>query len=148
MCGFAAIVSLSGAPIDLGRLRRMTHIQRHRGPDDEGYVLAGREAVVSARGDETHASLEYPAIDTLADRQWTLGIGVRRLAIRDLGPSGHQPMSDPQGGLWLAFNGELYGDADVRRQLVVAGMAFQVAERHRDADRRLVRPGGSARCGG
>jgi asparagine synthase (glutamine-hydrolysing) len=120
MCGFAAILSLTGAPIDRERLRGMTTILRHRGPDDEGYVLADARTgnTVAARGRETMSGLDLPALDRLPDRPFTFGLGVRRLSIRDRGPLGHQPMGDSERGLWLAFNGEVYGDAALRARLV------------------------------
>ena len=39
MCGIAGFFNLNGAPADPAVLRRMTDVQRHRGPDDQGFVL-------------------------------------------------------------------------------------------------------------
>lgn len=126
MCGFAALVSLTGAPIDVDRLGRMTRALAHRGPDDEGYLLASQAdgRAVEARGAHTAAPGNRPALSQLGGRAWTVGLGVRRLAIREPGPAGHQPMASPDGRLWLALNGEIYGDGDLRRVLTAGGWRF------------------------
>lgn len=59
-------------------LREMTRRLRHRGPDGEGYHI------------EPEASL-----------------GHRRLAILDI-EGGAQPMSSPDGRVWVSFNGQIY----------------------------------------
>ena len=43
--------------------------------------------------------------------------GHRRLAIVDLSPAGHQPMSNEEGGVWITFNGEIYNHAALRETL-------------------------------
>jgi asparagine synthase (glutamine-hydrolysing) len=68
----------------------------HRGPDDAGVHLDG-----------------------------TLGLGFRRLAILDLSPAGHQPMSDPAGRVWVAFNGEIYNFRALRAELEGKGYRFR-----------------------
>ena len=67
----------------------------HRGPDDEGYYLAG-----------------------------PLGLGFRRLSIIDLA-SGHQPMSDQEESVWVIFNGEIYNFLELRRELESFGYVFR-----------------------
>jgi asparagine synthase (glutamine-hydrolysing) len=126
MCGFAALVSLSGAPIDVTRLGRMTRALVHRGPDDEGYLLACQATgqAIGARGRDTIAGVSGPSLAELGDRSWTVGLGVRRLAIRAPGPEGRQPMATPDGRLWVALNGELYGDGGVRGVLSAGGWRF------------------------
>lgn len=39
MCGIAGLIDLSGKAIDPEILKSMSDVIRHRGPDDEGYVL-------------------------------------------------------------------------------------------------------------
>lgn len=65
---------------------------KHRGPDDRGVE---RLHVGGAR----------------------VFLGHRRLAIVDLSPAGHQPMSTVGGGEWLIFNGEIYNHQAIRREL-------------------------------
>jgi len=51
---------------------------------------------------------------------WTehnVGLGHRRLSIRDLSSAGRQPMLDPSGRVVVTYNGELYNDRDLRREL-------------------------------
>ena len=73
----------------------MTKTLIHRGPDDEGYYLAG-----------------------------PLGFGFRRLSIIDLG-GGHQPMSDREESVWVIFNGEIYNFPELRRELEGYGHVFR-----------------------
>lgn len=40
MCGISGYLDLDRG-VDIGILRRMTDVIRHRGPDDEGYALIG-----------------------------------------------------------------------------------------------------------
>src|SRR5436309_442447 len=91
MCGIAGILGPSASP-DL--IARMTRIQKHRGPDDEGIQLLPTGMA------GCH-----------------LGLGHRRLAILDLSPAGHQPMHDPETGLWTVYNGEIYNHLDLRQEL-------------------------------
>jgi asparagine synthase (glutamine-hydrolysing) len=48
----------------------------------------------------------------------------RRLAIIDLSASGHQPMSSPDGRLWITFNGEVYNYIEIRKELENLGRSF------------------------
>lgn len=67
----------------------------HRGPDGAG-------AVVDARG----------------------AIGATRLSIVDVA-HGDQPMSDPTGRHWIAYNGEVYNHIELRQELEARGHVFQ-----------------------
>lgn len=78
----------------------MSATLRHRGPDDEGLWWSEQRQV---------------------------GLAHRRLAILDLSPGGHQPMSDPTGHLSIAFNGEIYNFADLRRELEQKRYSFRSA---------------------
>ena len=126
MCGFAALVSLTGAPIDVDQLGRMTRALAHRGPDDEGYLLASHATGrPSRRGAPTRSGgTNLPWLGELRGGPWTAGLGVRRLAIREPGPAGRQPMASPDGRLWVALNGELYGDGAPARVSRRAGWRF------------------------
>ena len=76
-------------------IRRMTDSIVHRGPDDEGYLIAG-----------------------------PLGLGFRRLSIIDLA-GGHQPMSDAEETVWVVFNGEIYNFKELRAELQQHGHRFR-----------------------
>src|SRR4051812_41285836 len=97
MCGIAGLVNWG----DEACLRGMTDIQAHRGPDDSG-TLAER----------------------LPDGTW-VGLGSRRLAILDLSPAGHMPMSTPDGALSIVYNGEVYNSPAIRRELEGRGYRFR-----------------------
>ncbi len=97
MCGICGLYQ-TDHPVDRASLQAMNHRQRHRGPDDEGYYLS-------------------------PDHQ--LGFGFRRLAIIDLSPNGHQPMTNEDESLWVVFNGEVYNYPDLRCELVNAGHEFR-----------------------
>jgi asparagine synthase (glutamine-hydrolysing) len=88
MCGIAGIFNRDGTPVDRVALAVMTSALRHRGPDGEGLWTEGN-----------------------------VGLGHRRLAIRGLGPAGHQPMADASGRVVVSYNGEIYNDGILRREL-------------------------------
>ena len=97
MCGICGIVCLDGEETVSERLlREMTAAQRHRGPDDEGY-------------------LSEPGV----------GLGFCRLAIIDLTSAGHQPMTNEDGTVWLIFNGEIYNFQELLPALEQAGHHFR-----------------------
>src|ERR1041385_3193001 len=94
MCGIAGIFSFGEAPIEQEEIKRMCSAIAHRGPDDEGFYLKGR-----------------------------VGLGMRRLSIIDLA-TGHQPVHNEDGSVWVVFNGEIYNFIDLRRDLERRGHAF------------------------
>ena len=79
MCGIAGILTTDGAPVEVDMLKRMTDAIAHRGPDGEGQWAQGY-----------------------------IGLGHRRLAIRDLSLNGRQPMKDTSGEICVTYNGEIY----------------------------------------
>ena len=99
MCGIAGIIG-PAAPWQEPALARMTRVQRHRGPDDEGLAWS-----------------------SLGETR--VGLGQRRLAIQDLSVAGHQPMVHPEAGDLLVFNGEIYNAPALARELEVEGVRFR-----------------------
>lgn len=96
MCGIAGRFNYGRPlPVDRDALRRMAGSIAHRGPDDEGYLLAGN-----------------------------LGLGFRRLSIIDVA-GGHQPMSDLDERVWVVFNGEIYNFPELRAELESQGYQFR-----------------------
>ena len=87
MCGITGIMQFGGARVEPGILRQMCAAMVHRGPDDEGIYTAG-----------------------------SVGIGMRRLSIVDLA-TGHQPLSNEDGTVWIVFNGEIYNHSILREKL-------------------------------
>ncbi|MBX3606814.1 MAG: asparagine synthase (glutamine-hydrolyzing) [Piscinibacter sp.] len=129
MCGIAGILNPSAA--DPRAIQRMTDIIRHRGPDDEGHVLFGPQGALILGGDSTPQETWTTAtpfrptarIDGLELPHSALSLGHRRLAIQDLSPLGHQPMSY-RGRHWIVHNGEVYNHVELRAELRQAGYEF------------------------
>jgi len=44
------------------------------------------------------------------------GLAMRRLSIVDI-QTGHQPLSNEDGNIWIVFNGEIYSHRDLRKDL-------------------------------
>ena len=97
MCGISGLVNCG----DRDALSRMTQVQAHRGPDDSG----------------------------LWERRFPdgayIGLGSRRLAILDLSPQGHMPMTNEDQTLWITYNGEIYNFAELRHELLSHGHSFR-----------------------
>ena len=127
MCGIFGIWNRRGKPLDLAAFRQATALLRHRGPDDEGYLLVSTEndRVIPCRGRDSDPGLDLPRIEDFYGEHFDLALGFRRLAILDLSPSGHQPMSNEDGSLWLTLNGEIYNYRDLRQNLLGKGHQFR-----------------------
>lgn len=128
MCGIAGIFQYHAMPVSVEALRRMTDRVRHRGPDDEGYVLlstAGRP-FQALRGTDSHPALREQLADIgqFTNDFFDLGMSFRRLAIVDLSPTGHQPLCDDSGKYWMTFNGEIYNYIEIREELKTLGYTF------------------------
>ncbi len=108
---------------------QMTARLRHRGPDDEGYLL-GRfpdGVATPSAGPETVPSLRAslpPVSEAAAAQDFSLAFGHRRLSIIDCTPAGHQPMADSSGMLWVIYNGEIYNYIELRAELEGKGHVF------------------------
>src|SRR5271157_65675 len=96
MCGICGQYNYGSLePVRRRDIEAMNRTLSHRGPDDEGYYIAGE-----------------------------LGLGFRRLSIIDLA-GGHQPMSDQEESVWVVFNGEIYNFLELRRELEGYGHVFR-----------------------
>ena len=96
MCGICGKLNFDpDARVDPTLIGAMLQAIRHRGPDDEGVYLEGQA-----------------------------GLGHRRLSIIDL-TSGHQPLSNENGTIWIVFNGEIYNYRELRSFLVGKGHVFK-----------------------
>lgn len=95
MCGISGIVyHHQHRPVSVQDLRSMCDTLVHRGPDDEGFFV-----------------------------ERNVGLGMRRLSIIDL-VSGHQPISNENGRVWIVFNGEIYNYPELRKDLEQKGHTF------------------------
>ena len=96
MCGIVGVLDTRPeAQVGSDVVTRMLATIVHRGPDDDGVHDGGQ-----------------------------LAFGTRRLKIIDLA-GGHQPLSNEDGTVWVAFNGEIFNHAARRVQLTEQGHQFQ-----------------------
>lgn len=116
MCGIYGTWDQDGGSVDIGAVRAAVGAMRHRGPDDEGYLLVDTRAgrVVECGGDDTTASLGLPHIARFEGESFDLVLGHRRLAILDTSPAGHQPMGGAGG--WIAHSGEIFNYRELRER--------------------------------
>jgi asparagine synthase (glutamine-hydrolysing) len=127
MCGIFGMWRQDGRALDLAALERAGTALRHRGPDDEGYLLVqtGSGRVELCGGPVTPPALGLPRLSAFAGETFDLAFVFRRLAILDLSPAGHQPMCSPDRRRWLIFNGEIYNYVELREELRALGHRFQ-----------------------
>ena len=134
MCGISGYLDFDQG-VNVAVLQRMNDVIRHRGPDDEGYLLINEAGLQAAAGNDTVAQLkgELPLLAMARYDGCFLGLGHRRLSILDLSPQGHQPMSSAHGRYSVAFNGEIYNYIELRQQLAEMGYVF-----HTDCDTEVL----------
>jgi asparagine synthase (glutamine-hydrolysing) len=96
MCGIAGILDLqSGVSPERESLLNMAGSLRHRGPDEFGLY-----------------------------RDERVGLAHARLSVIDLA-CGRQPLSNGDGTLWIAFNGEIFNYVELRDELLALGYRFR-----------------------
>lgn len=99
MCGIGGVAGAELSPERLEAvLRRLQSDLHHRGPDDAGVFVSQNASA---------------------------GLVSTRLAVLDLSPAGHQPMSSADGRYHIAFNGEIYNYAVLRAELIEEGYQFR-----------------------
>ncbi len=86
-----------------------------RGTDVSRELLENATSVIAHRGPDDHGVWQHGGV----------GLGSRRLAVIDLTERGHQPMSNEDGTIWIAYNGEVYNFQEIRRELVARGHRFR-----------------------
>lgn len=103
MCGIVGVYARAGGLSWASAVDRAVKVLGHRGPDDHGRVVVPPQP---------------------GDGQPTAVLGNVRLAILDLSPAGHMPMSSPDGAVWITYNGELYNFSELRAELERRGHVF------------------------
>jgi asparagine synthase (glutamine-hydrolysing) len=97
MCGIAGLLASTAAvPPDPAVLRRFAAAMVHRGPDGFGFFFHGPCALAH-----------------------------RRLSIVDLSAAGLQPMTNEDGSVAIAVNGEIYNHRELRADLEKRGHRFR-----------------------
>ncbi len=94
MCGICGVYDPSGRGVDSTLVEAIRDRLRHRGPDDAGLY---------------HDPL--------------VGLGMTRLSIIDL-ETGHQPIANEDGTIWVVCNGEIYNFQALRAMLEQDGHRF------------------------
>lgn len=97
MCGIAGYITPQDAPADREILARMVATLAHRGPDGDGLHVEGPVA-----------------------------LGHRRLAIIDVS-GGAQPLCNEDSTVWVTYNGELYNELALRKELEAKGHRYKTA---------------------
>ena len=96
MCGICGIFIFDNLQrVDRAVLSDMNRQIAHRGPDDDGFFVDGN-----------------------------VGLAMRRLSIIDI-RTGHQPLSNEDGSIWIVFNGEIYNHGDLRKDLISRGHRYR-----------------------
>jgi asparagine synthase (glutamine-hydrolysing) len=96
MCGICGIFfSDRERRVDARSLAAMNRRILHRGPDDEGFLVEDN-----------------------------VGLAMRRLSIIDV-KTGHQPLSNESGDVWIAYNGEIYNHEALRTELEARGHRYR-----------------------
>jgi asparagine synthase (glutamine-hydrolysing) len=96
MCGICGIVTFNNQSVQETPIKKMMHIMKHRGPDDEGIFIEDN-----------------------------VGLGFVRLSIIDLTTAGHQPMISEDKRYVIVFNGEIYNYIELREELKKEGYSFK-----------------------
>ncbi len=99
MCGICGVVGVERREEAEAIVRRMMAAMRHRGPDDEGLLVAPPGAPSAS-------------------------LGMRRLSIIDLA-GGHQPVFNEDATIAVVFNGEIYNFQQLRQSLEEQGHVFR-----------------------
>jgi asparagine synthase (glutamine-hydrolysing) len=129
MCGILGLIARDGLAIDGRQLQSALQSIRHRGPDDEGYLLYDptRREALAVGGPDTVPELALPPVAAAEPRRYRCAFGHRRLSIIDLTAAGHQPMRTADGRYWVTYNGEIYNYLELRQELELRGARFATA---------------------
>jgi asparagine synthase (glutamine-hydrolysing) len=90
VCGIFGFISKEPLADPAGVLKKGIELQKHRGPDGDGVWIAPSRRV---------------------------GFAHMRLSIIDLSDHGSQPMVDPDSGVVITYNGEIYNYVELKREL-------------------------------
>jgi len=128
MCGIVGYVSTRKPIGNLTGFHTAVNLIRHRGPDDEGYVLFNIENQKSWEfcGPDSPQDIrnQQPSIMTASEIQHHVALGFRRYSIVEMSSKGHQPFWSKDKNLCLTFNGEIYNYVELRSELEKQGYTF------------------------
>jgi asparagine synthase (glutamine-hydrolysing) len=112
MCGLIGFLGgdFSNSQLNKDLLEKMSDQIINRGPDSAGIWI---------------------------DAPSKVGLAHRRLAIVDLSPAGHQPMTSSSNRYVIAYNGEIYNSSEIRSELIKSGVV-QNWQGHSDTETLLA----------
>jgi len=117
----------------MSKLDEMARMIKHRGPDDEGFVIFPNNSFEHKifYGDDTPEEVIKSNFKFTPKEKYehtpdnfTVGLVHRRLSVIDLTATGHQPMCDETGRYWIVYNGEIYNFKEIREELKKIGYSF------------------------
>jgi len=127
MCGINGLIT---ADDTLKRkIIKANDLLKHRGPDDEGYLVINRSngTHYNYSGNDSSPEIQnkFPLISFKNSGSEDVILAHRRLAIIDLSVNGHCPMSNANESIWITYNGEIYNYIELREELIQAGYSFR-----------------------
>jgi len=127
MCGILGYIGLDGSFINPVSFSSVNQIQKHRGPNDEGYLFYtySNQSITEAFGNETVQEKKSVLKHVYECKGSNLAFGFRRLSIVDLSSAGHQPMTEFSRRFWIVFNGEIFNHNELRSELRLKGFVFK-----------------------
>ena len=114
MCGITGI--FSPYQISLSKIFDMNSIQKHRGPDGEGYVFFSSSSKPKFQSNK---------IAFGSNQYGYLALGHNRLSVIDTTQAAEQPMTCQDSRYWIAYNGEIYNFLEIRDELNKLGYEFK-----------------------
>lgn len=109
MCGIAGYFLNESSKTPLSRIQDTIEILRHRGPDDEAFLLSNLEKNFEVN-------------------QYSIGEPLclihTRLSINDLSKNGRNPLTYSDSNVYVVFNGEIYNFRQLRQTLIESGFSF------------------------
>lgn len=122
MCGISGIVRFKDKATCRGReihsIANAITVQHHRGPDDSGICGIDFEKQII---EENKAPEYFYGLNHVYNGVF----GFNRLSIKDVSELGHQPMISGDGKVVIIFNGEIYNDEMLRKELIMEGVKFK-----------------------
>lgn len=127
MCGINGLITHDDSIKN--KITVMNNLIRHRGPDDEGFVLIRSDdsSFLQCSGADSIEEIKskHPLINSVNKENYDIILAHRRLSIIDLSPNGHGPMAGADNKIWITFNGEIYNYIELREELKSLGYTFK-----------------------